>query len=217
MARSKNKCTGCKEFFPKEQMIVTNVGKFHSEECRKNYGLSSSGMKATIDLVRKERLAEERKQRAEKIKTAREEAKELRLRKKEAAPMSYHYDKLQDLINQWITKVRDKDEPCCTCGTRKPNIKYDAGHYRSRGACQELRFELTNIHKQCSVQCNGFKSGARAEYRDFILFRYGQEHLDWLDGPHPMLKDKLPDWQSVEVEIRKFRKLLRDAGLKPCR
>lgn len=216
MAR-KHKCTGCKEFFPKEQMIITNVGKFHSDDCRRSYGQSPEGISKALGHARKEKRKEVRTENAEKKRTEKAERARHRQRKKEVKGIAWWYDLLQDLINQWVVHVRDKNKPCCTCGTSKPNIKYDAGHYRSRGACNELRFELTNIHKQCSVNCNQVKSGARAEYREFIAYNYGKDHLEWLDGPHPLLKEQFPDWQSVEVEVINYRKLLREAGIKPCR
>lgn len=137
--------------------------------------------------------------------------------KKSERPITYWYDKLQDLVNQWVVHVRDKNKPCCTCGNANPNILYAAGHYRSRGACPELRFELTNLHKQCHQYCNQNKSGARSEYRAFIAYNYGPGHLNWLDGPHPSLKETFETWEDVEKEIKRYRKILKDVGLKPCR
>lgn len=128
-----------------------------------------------------------------------------------------HLDKLQDLVNQYVVQVRDVDKPCCTCGTTSQSVQYAAGHYRSRGACQELRFNLFNIHKQCNVKCNKYGSGMRSEYRDFIVETYGQDMLDWLDGSHDKLKAQLPDADAIESEIARYRKLLRDAGVKPKR
>ena len=128
-----------------------------------------------------------------------------------------HLDKLQDLVNQYVVHVRDADKPCCTCGTTSQSVQYAAGHYRSRGACQELRFNLFNIHKQCNVKCNKYGSGMRSEYRDFIVETYGQERLDWLDSSHEKLKEQLPDADAIESEIARYRKLLREAGNKPKR
>lgn len=128
-----------------------------------------------------------------------------------------HLDKLQDLVNQYVVQVRDFDKPCCTCGATSQSVQYAAGHYRSRGACQELRFNLLNIHKQCNVKCNKYGSGMRSEYRDFIVETYGQEKLDWLDGSHEKLKVQLPDSESIDAEIARYRKLLREAGIKPKR
>ena len=130
--------------------------------------------------------------------------------------MTHWYDMLQDLVNQWVVQVRDKHKPCCTCGTDNPNLEYHAGHYRSRGACPELRYELANLHKQCQ-RCNCVKSGARSEYRAFIAYNYGSDRLNWLDGDHPSLKEKFEGQEDVQNMMRHYRKLLRKEGLKPCR
>lgn len=165
---------------------------------------------ADNEVKRKKHVAKQRKAEKEfKAETAR--------RKKSAIGRDEWFDRLQTLVNQWVLHVRDKDRPCCTCGKSDPSIKYDAGHYRSRGACSELSFELTNIHKQCSVNCNGWGSGMRKEYRDFIEHHYGAKHLEWLDGKHPLLKDVFIDNDSIELEIKRYRKLIREAGLTPCR
>ena len=123
---------------------------------------------------------------------------------------------LQKLVNQYVVKVRDVNEACCTCGTRN-NVKYDAGHCFTRKARPELSFELTNIHKQCSVQCNQHGSGMRAEYFEFIKDRYGEDHFAWLEGPHPGLKEQFPDISDIKAEISRYRSLIRDSGLNPIR
>ena len=58
-----------------------------------------------------------------------------------------------------------------------------------------------------------YGSGMRAEYREFIISNYGQEHLDWLDGPHVPLPKQ---WEWYEQQIKDWRLKLRDEGLKPC-
>jgi len=160
------------------------------------------------------KLAEKRKKdqqaaaakKRELLRREREKRKELRARKIALRTYSDWCDILQEEVNRHV-KLRDYFEPCCTCGTTKSHIKYDAGHYRSRGACPELRFELTNIHKQCSNNCNQHGSGKRVEYQGFLREKYGQAHLDWLDGPHPKLKDQYPTIESLQVEIRRYRQL----------
>lgn len=174
-------------------------------------------IKCAIAKVNKGNEIKRKKAVAAAKRKEREFKAETRRRKKDATGRNEWLDKLQDLVNQWVLHVRDKNMPCCTCGKSDPSVKYDAGHYRSRGACSELRFELTNIHRQCSVNCNVIGSGMRKEYRDFISGKYGAEHLEWLDGKHPSLKDVLPDNESIEKEILRYRKLIREAGLKPRR
>ena len=175
---------------------------------KKGYGsIKCSAIHAKAKRESKE--AKEVKQRNSDLK------KKVKARKKEIIPRSKWLSRLQTLINQWIVHVRDKDKPCCTCGTTKPTIKYDAGHMISRGASPELRFELTNIHKQCSQRCNVYGSGKRKEYELFIIEEYGQDKLDWLNGPHQLLKEQYPDSESIERQMITYRKLLRDAGLRP--
>ena len=199
MATSLNKCTGCGERFPPGDLISVPAGKFHSWECATKYATDKKN-KPKIKKI------------ADKVAR-----RDLRERKEKLKPMSKHYDKLQELVNQWIVHVRDLGKPCFTCGNGNPTIKFDAGHYRTRKSAPEIRFEPLNIHKQCSVNCNQHGSGMRKEYRDKIVEVYGQDTLDWLDGPHPRLRDQLPDMDAVNVEIVRYRKLLREAGLRPCR
>ena len=112
-------------------------------------------------------------------------------------------------------RYRDRNEPCCTCGTTNPNIKYDAGHFHTKKARPDIRFELKNIHKQCSQNCNVYGSGRRNEYEKFIAKKYGQNQVDKLARVGPSLKEQFPNWQDIEAEIVRYRKLLRSVGVKP--
>lgn len=140
-------------------------------------------------------------------------------RLKELMSITKWRSKLQALINQWIVHVRDKDKPCYTCGTSNPNIKYDAGHrhHAGRGGADRRRFVLENIHKQCSVICNQHGSGKPREYDIALDDEYGEGFADHLNCEvnYPTLKEQFPLWQDVEVEILRYRKLLRDNGLTP--
>lgn len=154
-------------------------------------------------------LAKKKKAKKEEIE-AKKDREVQRQRKKEVKTRKEWFSKLQTEVNYYVLHVRDKGKPCCTCGTTN-DIKYDAGHYRSIGACKELRFELKNIHKQCSVNCNQWGSGMRAEYQEFIRCVYGEETLNWLDGPHKQLKDQFPHWTDIEKEVLRYKKLNREA------
>lgn len=193
MANSKKRCKHCKSYFDAESMVVVPAGTFCTPGHATEWALSEKG-----------------KTSAEKVRKA------INLEAKKAmVPRSKLLSRLQTLVNQWIVHVRDEHEPCCTCGELKAGIKYDAGHMISRGSSPSLRFELTNIHKQCSIKCNVYGSGKRKEYELFIIRKYGKDHLDWLNGPHSSLKDKFPDNESIKKEITLYRKILRDAGLRP--
>jgi len=147
-------------------------------------------------------------------KNKRDKIERDRLKTKQLRPRNNWFARLQILVNQWV-RYRDRLEPCCTCGTTNQNIKYDAGHFHTKKARPDIRFELTNIHKQCSVKCNQHGSGMRKEYSEFIVEKYGKDHLDWLNSPQPSLKEVFPNWQDIENEIKKYRLFLRSVGVKP--
>jgi len=198
MANSQRRCKWCGEYWPVDRGIKTPAGWF----CCHDHAIEFARDKAKKDREK----AAEKKRKAERVV--------LTQRKKELN-RAKHLDTLQRLVNQYVVHIRDKDAPCCTCGTTSQSIKYDAGHFRSRGACPELRFELTNIAKQCSVNCNVMKSGSRLEFSAFIRNKYGQEHLDWLNGKHKTLKEQLPDAKAIDAEIARYREIIRSNGLKP--
>ncbi len=135
-------------------------------------------------------------------------------RLKELMSRGAWYQKLQVVVNKYVLHTRDKELPCCTCSTEN-NIKFDAGHYIAVGKNMDLRFELTNIHRQCSLQCNQFGRGMPVEYGEFIKNKYGVGHYNWLNTkflchkPHPTLKELFPTWGDIEDEIKRFNKLIK--------
>jgi hypothetical protein len=203
----KRKCKNCNAEKRANEGFIAGVNFVCDFECANKLAIKARNKQ------REKTSIKAKQAQAESEKAANKQHRE---RRKEVKPLKYWQDRYQDLVNQYVVHVRDKDKPCCTCGTTAPDIKYDAGHYRTRKACPELRYDLFNIHKQCSVNCNQYGSGMRAEYRDFITAVYGSEKLDWLNGKHEPLKVKFPHWSDYEAEIIRYRKILRDAGLKPC-
>ena len=97
-----------------------------------------------------------------KIKTRREKAKTTGQRKAEA----------QAAINKWVVHVRDKDQPCISCGRYHEGM-YHAGHYRSRGSAPHLALDPRNLHKQCAP-CNLHLHGNLIDYRMGLIDRYGE-------------------------------------------
>ena len=129
-----------------------------------------------------------------------------KVRTKELRSRTEWYNLLQTEVNRYV-RNRDINEPCCTCGTTNHGIKYDAGHCFTRAARPDLRFNIHNIHKQCSVKCNQHGSGMRHEYKLFIDNKYGPNHFDWLKGYHRPLNEEFPHWTDIEKEIIRYRKL----------
>lgn len=95
-------------------------------------------------------------------------------------------------FNKFI-RIRDVLDPCISCGRMDHEIEYlgtggkwDCGHYRSRGAAKQLRFNEDNAHKQCK-SCNGgsAKYAKKGEtvgksYTRNLIKKIGQEAVDRL-------------------------------------
>jgi hypothetical protein len=127
--------------------------------------------KKIVSKVKETKQKEQRKSdkvRKEKLKTAGEYVKEA-----------------QAAVNRYI-RARDYGKPCISCGSTPNNDglirgqRVDAGHFRSRGSASNLRFNLLNIHKQCT-KCNRFLSGNVVEYRINLIDKIGLDRVEKLE------------------------------------
>lgn len=113
----------------------------------------------------------------------------------------------QAAVNTFI-RLRDADLPCISCG-RFHQGSYDAGHYLSRGARPELRFDELNIHKQC-VPCNQHLSGNIVLYRVALLEKIGADGVAYLEGPHEPKKYTIEDLRAIKAEYTAKAKALKE-------
>ena len=139
---------------------------------------------------RKTSWRKEKKERLEKLKT-----------------LSDYKSECQKVFNEWV-RLRDRDLPCISCGTEKPDIKYDAGHFYSIGAYPNLRFNEDNVHKQCSNNCNVHLSGNPQAYREGLIERIGQERFDLLEKAKNF-ELKLSKQQIIEKKAY-YQKLVKE-------
>ena len=190
MANTRKKCKHCKDWFEVSSMVKNNAGTYCNSDCMFN------NIKHALPKL----IAKGAKIKEKAVKVRHKEAtKKLRTR-------TQWYNMLQVEVNKYV-RLRDANEPCCTCGTANQNIKYDAGHCFTRAARPDLRFNLTNIHKQCSVNCNQHGSGMRLEYQTFITSKYSPNHFEWLKSYHRPLSEEFPHWSDIESEMQRYRVL----------
>jgi len=158
---------GCgQEFTPARQLQ-----KACSPECARNFAAHVSSK------------AEALRMREDKARTrvALEALKTIPKLKKEA----------QHAFNRWI-RQRDAAQPCISCGAPPPDLSglhagRDAGHYRSTGSADHLRFNEDNCHSQC-VSCNQWGAGKAVEYRMGLLKRIGLERTNALELNRDFMK-----------------------------
>ena len=128
-----------------------------------------------------------------------------------------HMAEAQAVFNVYI-RERDAGLPCISCDSQ-PNdndlitgSRWDAGHYRSIGACPELRFEPLNVHRQC-VKCNRNLSGNAVEYRIRLVRRIGADQVEWLEGHHQPQRLTIENLQAIKTLYRqKLNDLRRNAA-----
>ena len=145
------------------------------------------------------------------------ERKDIKVRKEKLKSRADHLREAQAAVNEYV-RLRDAHLPCISCDSNPSDqelitgSRWDAGHYRSVGACPELRFEPLNIHRQC-VKCNRNLSGNAVEYRIRLVHRIGAETVIWLEGPHEPRKYTVEEIKTIKAEYRaKTRELKRAAA-----
>lgn len=152
-------------------------------------GQRTHDYKCAIELAKQERA---KKQAKEERKINKETRERLKSR-------SDHLREAQTIFNKFI-RLRDEKEPCISCG-RHHKGQYHAGHYRTVGACGELRFEEFNCHKQCAP-CNDHLSGNIVNYRINLIKKIGIEKVEWLEGNHEPKKYTIPEITGIKERYK---------------
>lgn len=196
MANSKKRCKQCKKYFPAESMKTFPVGTFCTTECAMIFAKDKGNQKRAHERARKE------------------ERKELRKAKERLKTRSQWLGEAQEAFNRYI-RLRDRDDLCISCDRTleqiegsdgwKPGGAWDCGHYKTRGAFPELRFEELNAHKQCK-SCNG-GSGKYSKkdrevierYRKKLIKKIGVEKVEWLEGPHKPKKYTIEGLKDIKA------------------
>ena len=112
----------------------------------------------------------------------------------------------QRALNHWIVHVRDKDQPCISCGRYHLGL-YHAGHFRSRGSAPHLALDPRNLAKQCAP-CNLYLHGNLIGFRAGLIQRHGEAFVLELEAdntPRHLTGDEL------DAVKREYRALAREA------
>ena len=132
--------------------------------------------------------------------------KRQRKKKADAKGIKHWIKETQKVFNRYI-RTRDHGLACISCGRFSEFM--DAGHFKSVGGHFALRFDEKNVHGQCQ-SCNRFNGGRLIEYRDGLILRYGQELVDYLEGPHDLKHYTIDDLKALRKKYSaKTRDLVR--------
>lgn len=139
--------------------------------------------------------------------------KEKKVRKKELMTHSDYVKIAQAIVNKFV-RIRDKNQPCITCG-KEPPYTISAGHFFAAGTFPRVRLDIENIHGQCWWNCNKNKHGSFAEYEKNLPNKIGQDKVDALKirahqgGP---LKLSIPELQEFTEGCKELIKGMEDEG-----
>ena len=100
----------------------------------------------------------------------------------------------QQIFNKYI-RLRDKRQPCISCGAKAGTYTITAGHYFP-STNKSVTFNEDNLHGQCWYNCNSSKSGNLAEYRLGLIQRIGLERLEQLE----LESRKTKKWTKEELQ-----------------
>lgn len=182
MSNKKRRCRSCKEYKIAKEGLLINNGFYCDIDC------------ATTYAYKNKEKGREIKHKAQK-KEMKENDKSLRTREAQKA------------FNAFI-RQRDMDQPCISCG-RFHTGQYHAGHYKSVGACPELRFDEDNCHKQCS-SCNDHLSGNIVNYRPNLITKIGLERVERLERKQKPKKYNCEQLKQIELHYKQKLKELKN-------
>lgn len=120
--------------------------------------------------------------------------------------------KAQHEFNAYI-RARDAGKPCICCGKplADPGVGggFDAGHYRSTGSADHLRFAEDNVHGQ-SKSCNRYGAGRAVDYRIGLIERIGIERVEAIEHNNTTFKWTRELLIEIAATYRSKRKALEE-------
>ncbi len=184
--RNLRKCSFCKDPFPKDGGVRTPLNWFCTVKCA--IAKAHKVQKRKMEVKRTKKTKELK----EKYKTKSEYAKEA-----------------QTAFNSYI-RARDAHLPCVSCGTTTG--KWNASHYRSVGACTQLRYNCWNCHKSCT-KCNMWQSGNILEYRIRLVKKIGAARVNWLESQNEVTRYSIEYLKRIKKIFAKRAKMVLDRAL----
>lgn len=208
MANKKRRCTSCKKYKEADKGIIAPIGFFCDKNCRYDYATNQ-----TKTLISKSKKIETKKKDKEfKERKAIFDLNDVPKQHKLTQTVFNRLRVLQEL--KWF-KDRGLEPECISCG--KTNMDFCCGHFKSRGAQGNLRYDVNNTFLQCNRYCNMALSGNiegnknTRGYKVGLVERFGEKEakriLDYCEKNTQVKK-----WTGSELqELRaSFNKKIRE-------
>ena len=186
MAVAKKRCKCHGEFKLSEDLIKTPKGNFCSYPLAIEWANEQTSKRIGREIKKaKQAYNKETKQLKESIK-----------------PKSKWLSELQVIVNKYV-RLRDINDGCISCDKpRGWQGQFHCGHYFSRGHSSSLRFNLWNMHKQCSV-CNNHLSGNIGKYTPRLIEKIGIDRFNYLESHKSNVASYDIKWIKRAIKICK--------------
>lgn len=175
MANKKRRCTYCKTYKEAEKGISTPFGFFCGDSCR--YDLAMKQTKSLLlksKAITKKKIDKEFKERKAKFN--------LNDVPKQHSLTQTVFNRMRVLQEIKWFKDRGLEPECISCG--KTSMDFCCGHFKSRGAQGNLRYDVKNTFLQCNRYCNMALSGNiegnknTRGYKVGLVERFGKKKAD---------------------------------------
>lgn len=200
------------KYFRQEDGIVKGPNAWCSSECQALHAIAN---------LNKMKVNDERK--AKKAKQEVERGFRDWKRKLNETDLKWQKARTKAVLHE-LVKLLDKYQPCIVCGIHEcgQRTEWDAGHYLTKAAHPELKFDPRNIFKQCSgtntasTGRSSAEASIRQKFDQGIIARYGMAHLMWLKSYHPPVKFTCEGLSAMRAEMAADNARLKK-GLPPSR
>lgn len=206
MANSKKPCKQCKRFLSVGNGIQINSGFY----CNISHAILFGQKKAEEARVRHlKRAASAQKSEDTKIKK-----QNVAWQHKQTQKAFNRMRVLQEFL--WF-KSRGLEPTCISCGKVKGGDHWCCGHFKTRGAQSNLRYDTKNTFLQHNVRCNMHLSGniegtrTTPGYKKGLVDRFGDDDgLAIISYCESRTEPKKWTWQELEEMRKEFNKNIRN-------
>lgn len=204
-------CKQCQA--PKAQLKI-NLNRFCDYECATSYGKDVSKKAQERARAKKEREAKQSQR--QQRKSDRDRLAKLKTSRDWSSECQDVFNKMRRLEELIWFKERELEPTCISCQKPLGGDIWSCGHYKTRGARQDLAFDRKNTFLQHLMNCNKSKSGDIRGFQIGLAARFGddfaREVIDYCEIVQPIPKRKAEDWIALKAEwnkeIRRLQKML---------
>ena len=158
-------------------------------------------------------LCATRKVKADNVARAAAERSLTKARREAMKTIADRIAEAQTAFNAYI-RLRDMHKGCIDCGKpfepQRPGGSIDAGHYRSRGAAPNLRFDEDNVFAQ-RKNCNRPGGATAADFRAGMVKRIGEDRVDAVERDNEVHKRTREDLMGITATYKAKAKALAKA------